>query len=252
MPDTQGHANSRKPEKAVLASGDYYPPLVSIILPVYNCERYITAAIESILSQTYRPIEGIVINDGSTDATSGCLAAFSSEIQIYSQENMGLSYSLNQGLAHASGEYIGFLDADDLWLPHKLARQVEYLDQNPEVSMVFGHIQQFISPELDERAKQTLICSQSPEPGYVKITMLARRQVFDKVGLFNSAIRVGDFVDWYLRVKDAGLEVHMLAEVVAMRRLHKSHSTPRDGEFHQELCAYPQSWDRSTKSQIRG
>jgi glycosyltransferase involved in cell wall biosynthesis len=202
-------------------------PLVSIIVPVYNGEKYISLAIESILSQTYRPIEVIAINDGSTDSTAECLEAFSPSISIFEQPNQGLPAALNTGLAHATGEMVAFLDADDLWSPEKLALQVAYLESHPEISMLFSYVQQFISPELDEEEKKTLVCPNSAEPGIHKITILVRRPVFERVGVFNSTYKLGEFLDWYARAEDAGYKSHMLPEVLAMRRVHKSHTTDR-------------------------
>jgi glycosyltransferase involved in cell wall biosynthesis len=221
----QAHTNTEKPDPASVIQEYQSCPLVSVLLPVFNCEKYITSAIESILSQTYRPLEIIIVNDGSTDTTSERLSAFGSKIHVIEQPNQGMSSALNNGLAHAAGKYIAFLDADDLWSPQKLRVQVDYLETHSNVSMVFSNLQQFISPELDEQAKQSLICPEIPEPGYVKITMLCRRQVFEQAGSFNTAFKVGDFVDWYMRAKEAGLEDHLLPDVLAMRRLHKSHST---------------------------
>jgi glycosyltransferase involved in cell wall biosynthesis len=220
----QAHSFSENPRADSVVPSDQSHPLVSVIVPVFNGEKYIFAAIDSIMGQTYHPLEILVINDGSTDETEKRLSAFGSAVQIFEQPNQGPPSALNKGLSHAAGRFIAFLDADDLWSPQKLSIQVDYLETHPNVPMVFSFLRQFISPELDEKSKQTLICPGVPEPGYVRIALLSRRQVFEQVGIFNPTLRVGEFVDWYMRAKDAGLEAHMLPDVLAMRRLHKTHS----------------------------
>jgi glycosyltransferase involved in cell wall biosynthesis len=205
-------------------------PLVSVIVPVYNGEKYVIPALESILVQTYRPIEVIVINDGSTDSTAKHLETFGQAIQVFEQPNQGFPTALNNGLARATGELVAFLDADDLWSPEKLALQVAYMDSHPEISMVFSHVQQFISPELDEHDKRTLVCPITSEPGISRISILVRRQVFEHAGYFNPTYKLGDFLDWYARAEDAGFKAHILPQVLAMRRVHKSHTTDRSAQ----------------------
>jgi len=114
-------------------------PYVSIIMPVYNGERYIRMAIESILAQTWQDWELIVINDGSTDATAEILSQFADpRITMIYQDNQGEAAARNAGLAVAAGEYIAFLDADDLYLPNALADLVEYLDVHYEDDAVYS------------------------------------------------------------------------------------------------------------------
>lgn len=112
--------------------------LVSVILPVYNCERFISLAIESILNQTYRNIELIIINDGSNDKTLDIVNGYSydSRLKIVSRENRGLVYSLNEAIALASGEYIARMDADDISMPDRIEKQVAFLANNSDVAIV--------------------------------------------------------------------------------------------------------------------
>ncbi len=120
---------------------DRSAPLVSIIMPVYNAEKYIVEAIESVIAQSYERWELIVVNDGSTDSTFSLLEGFDDErIVIKTQENSGVSAARNRGLALAKGEYITFLDADDLLPKESLAVRVEYLNENPQIDVVDGII----------------------------------------------------------------------------------------------------------------
>ncbi len=118
-----------------------YNPIVSIIIPVYNTEKYIAEAIESVLNQTFESWELLIINDGSTDDTAKILAIFEDErITILTQENKGVSVARNRGLALAKGEYITFLDADDALPSYALEKRVTYLERNIDVDIVHGKV----------------------------------------------------------------------------------------------------------------
>jgi len=196
-----------------------------VILPVFNGECYISEAIESVLAQTYSPAEILVVDDGSTDGTAQILEDYSrreTRVLAFRQENQGIGAARNCGVAHARGEYLAFLDADDLWGENKLEMQVGAFDRCPDVDIVFGHVLQFISPELEDEQWHDVRCPGGPMPGYLASTMLISRHVFHRVGLFDTSLRVGEFVHWYLRAVDMGLESIMLPDVVLRRRIHDS------------------------------
>ena len=109
--------------------------LVSVIIPVYNGEAYLEKAIASIVAQTYTNYEIIAIDDGSTDNTRRVLAKYNNLIYLY-QDNQGVAQARNKGLEVAKGEYIAFLDQDDFFLPHKLAKQVSLMEQKPDLGLV--------------------------------------------------------------------------------------------------------------------
>ncbi|NOY98887.1 MAG: glycosyltransferase [Chloroflexi bacterium] len=199
-------------------------PLVSVIMPVFNGEKYLREAIESILSQTYHPFEVIVVDDGSTDGTSRIVSEYGGPITYISKEHSGLGDTLNRGIAEARGEYLTFLDADDVWMENKLALQIAVIEKR-DVDMVFGYMQQFISPELDEKDRSSILCQDEPIPGYSSSAMLVRKASFFKVGLFSTNYRLGEFIDWYLRAKRLGLRWLMLPDVIVKRRLHKTNMT---------------------------
>lgn len=104
------------------------PPLISCIVPVYNGEKYLDETLDSIFAQTYRPLEVIVIDDGSTDGTGNLVKARTEEVIYVLQDNAGPAAARNVGIATASADYLAFIDADDLWLPDKLTRQMELFD----------------------------------------------------------------------------------------------------------------------------
>jgi len=110
---------------------------VSVIIPVYNCERYIASAIRSVLEQTYTNWELIIVNDGSTDGTLEiCQSFLEKDIKIINQINQGISAARNAGIRNSQGEYIALLDADDIWFPNKLEKQVSFLDSHPLIGLV--------------------------------------------------------------------------------------------------------------------
>lgn len=193
---------------------------VSVVVPVYNCQRYLPEAVESALAQTYRPIEVIVVDDGSTDGSADAAKRFVPPVQYCWQPHSGAGPARNRGVDLARGSFLAFLDADDLWVETKLVLQMAAFDADPELDMVFGHVQQFPSPELAGSAKPRLRYSAEKVPGYVAAAMLIRRDAFVRVGPFESHWHLGEFMDWYLRAIERGLKGLMLPEVVARRRLH--------------------------------
>lgn len=112
--------------------------LVSVVIPTYNHAQFVGEAVDSVLAQTYRPIEVIVVDDGSTDSTADVLASYADKIQYIHQENRGLSAARNAGIARAKGEWIALLDADDLWSPDKIQLQIDAAARHPEFTLIGG------------------------------------------------------------------------------------------------------------------
>ena len=195
-------------------------PLISVIIPAYNAERYLSAAIDSVLAQTRPADEIIVVDDGSNDGTSRVEEVYRGQVRWLRQANQGSAAARNRGVAAASGELLAFLDADDLWVPEKLAWQMEALNAKPHPEMVFGMVQQFISPEIPEETRRGLSAPAEPMAGRVAGAMLARRRVFELTGGFDARLRMGEFIEWYMRATDLGLKSVILSQVVLHRRLH--------------------------------
>ncbi|MGH7825141.1 MAG: glycosyltransferase family A protein [Candidatus Binatia bacterium] len=196
-------------------------PLVSCIIPVYNGELYLREAIDSILAQTYRPVEIIVADDGSTDGTADIIAEFGEPVHCLRQTNQGPAASRNLGARAATGDFIAFLDADDLWHPDKLERQMVRFQIRPELDYCVTYSQNFWVPELKQEAERFAGHRIArPMPGYVTGTLLGRRVVFDKVGPFNTALGHGDSTEWFLRAAERGAVMELLPDVLMYRRLH--------------------------------
>jgi len=206
------------------------PPLISCIVPVYNGERYLRQALDSILTQTYRPLEIIVADDGSTDGTAAVVTRYGDQIHYIRQDNSGAPAVRNLGLRVAHGEFVAFLDADDLWHPEKLQRQIARFAERPELDLCVTHLQNFWIPELEkEKARFQDHRLAGVLPGYVTQTLLARRSAFEKVGLFNASLKVGDPADWFLRARERGLVAEMLTDMLVYRRMHESNMSMQAG-----------------------
>jgi glycosyltransferase involved in cell wall biosynthesis len=206
-------------------------PLISVIVPVYNTERYLQQSIDSILAQTdvadaaNTPLEIIAVDDGSTDNSAHLVQQYVQQypqVSYLSRENGGIGAARNTGIAAASGEYLAFLDSDDWWPIDKLSVQAAVLAQQPDVDLVLGHVAQFISPEVEDAVRQRIVCPPEPMLGYLCSAMLIRRSSFDRVGSFSTTLRIGEYIDWYARATELGLKTVMLPDVVLHRRLHGS------------------------------
>jgi glycosyltransferase involved in cell wall biosynthesis len=202
-------------------------PLVSIIIPVYNGEHYLSEAIESVLVQDYNQIEVIVVDDGSTDDSAAIVKNYE-PLRYCFQPHGGIGTALNHGIKVARGSFFAFLDADDLWTNNKLISQMTVFKNNPKLDIVFGHVVHFFGHEMDEETRRTLKCSNESMPGYCKGSMVIRREAFLSVGPFATNWKLGDFFDWYLRAMEKGLKSLMLPEVVLRRRIHSSNKVIRD------------------------
>jgi len=194
---------------------------ISVIIPVFNGEKYLGEAIKSVFNQEVKPFEIIVVDDGSTDNSAKIAQQFGHEIKLLKHEkNKGLPATRNLGIKQATGYYLAFLDADDLWLEGKLINQLTFLENNLNIDMVFGNAEQYISPELSGKNRKNLRDELKIMPGFAAGTMLIRNESFLKVGLFDEKLELGEFIDWFSRAKDRGLTYRMLDDIVLKRRIH--------------------------------
>jgi glycosyltransferase involved in cell wall biosynthesis len=203
-------------------------PAVSVIIPVYNCERYLAEAIRSVLAQTSPPLEVIVVDDASADGSASVAQSFGAPVRYSLQPKAGAGAARNRGAELARGSHFAFLDADDLWVPDKLRLQLDTLAASPELDAVFGYVRQFRSPELGAEVATSTKVPTEPIAGYHAGTMLIRREAFTRVGPFETGWQVGEFVSWYLRASELGLRMRMLPEVVMERRVHDTNTVIRE------------------------
>ena len=199
-------------------------PAVSVIIPVFNGEKYLAQAIESIIQQNYTPLEVIVIDDGSTDE-SGAIARSFPGVRCIQRKHEGLAHAWNAGIAAATGDLISFLAADDIWSPDKLSVQVGYMQKHPEVDYTVAHMKCFLEPGCPHppgfRREQlgVKMIYRVPE------TLMARGSVFDVVGLFDTNLTTAQELDWFARAQERGLTIAILPEVLLLRRIHDQNFT---------------------------
>jgi glycosyltransferase involved in cell wall biosynthesis len=212
-------------------------PTISCIIPVFNGERYLREAIESIFAQTVRPLEVIVVDDGSTDGSAAVATSYGEQVIYRRQANAGPAAARNLGLRVACGEFVALLDADDLWHPEKLARQLACFAARPELDLCILYVQNFWTPEL--QAKVPWFAAHplaKPYPGYGGSALLARKSLFDTIGGFNPDLHHGDFKDWFLRAAEYGAVMEVLPDILVHRRLHETnmshHKTTGSREDH--------------------
>jgi glycosyltransferase involved in cell wall biosynthesis len=198
--------------------------LVSVVIPVRNGVKYLSEAIESVLAQGQVEVEVIVVDNGSSDGSRALAESFGDPVHVIAETRPGAAHARNAGVRLTRGEYLAFLDADDLWMPGKLSRQLAELETRQDLDMVFSYGQNFLSPELTEG--QRLEVSYIPEPGpfIIPSSMLARRESFVRVGELPD-LREGEFIAWYGSAVSMGLRSEIIPEVLFMRRVHLSNST---------------------------
>jgi len=214
--------------------------LVSVVIPVYNGERYVNETLKSVLSQDYEPVEIIVVDDGSTDKTADIVLSHETLHYIY-QENQGPSAARNTGIVAAQGEFIAFLDADDMWEPEKLSLQVGYLIRHPDVGFVYAHRRMI----LEEGVEPPPWYTEEDVPGLFAGALVARKGVFDNIGVFNPEYRFGENAEWLARAKDGGISMAVLPETLLISRIHGNNLTHHSDEMrHSVLKALKSSIDR--------
>lgn len=198
---------------------------ISVIIPVYNGEKYLNEAINSILDQSYKPFELIIIDDGSNDSTAEIVKTYKEDLIYLYQENTGIAASRNRGISVAKSEYISFLDADNIWIKKKLQKQKERLFEDPSIDIIFGMIEHFYSPDTDEIFRRSVRCPSAPLQGIDTNTMLIKRSTFLQVGLFSTDYKIGDFIEWYARAQENDLKAYCIPEVLLKRRIHYNNYT---------------------------
>jgi glycosyltransferase involved in cell wall biosynthesis len=178
------------------------PPLVSIIIPAFNYGRFITTAVESALSQTYLPVEVIVVDDGSTDNTRELLARYGNRLKYIYQDNKGLSAARNTGIRAAKGEWIALLDADDVWHQQKLKVQLKSIAGWQDIGLIGSSCVAELpkelepNPKVEELSVRDFVLSSRFGPSGA----LIRRSCFEKVGLFDESLRAVEDRDMWLRL----------------------------------------------------
>ncbi len=197
-------------------------PLISIIVPVYNGEKFIAGAVKNILHQGYPAIEIIIVDDGSSDNTRKIVEDLSIDVRYFHQPNDGPSSARNRGIRDVSGKYVAFLDVDDLWPENNLKLLVAELEANPSVDVVRGYAQLFKNDNND--GMEYLGNPKEAFPDYIGAA-LYRKQAFTKVGLFDSFLKFGEDSDWFNRAREKNLNIKRLDDTTLLVRRHEGNIT---------------------------
>lgn len=199
-------------------------PDVSCIVPVYNGAKFIDEALQSIVNQTHPVAEIIVVDDGSTDSTASVVAAWLDRVTYVRKDNGGPASARNLGVQLSSAPYLSFLDADDLWHPEKLERQLRRFAERPDLELSLTHKRCFWVDEMrdeGERLRREGHPFAEDHPGYVCQTMLMPRSTYVRVGEFDDSLRIGEDTDWLLRAERVGVVREILPDVLVYRRMHQ-------------------------------
>lgn len=209
-------------------------PTISVIIPAHNAERFLSEAVRSVLDQVPTPDEIVVVDDGSTDGSAAVARAFGPPVRLLSQANRGAAAARNLGVEQTTGDLLAFLDADDLWTPGKLDRQLAWLRDRQELDAVLGHMEQFVAPGADPSLQSRFHVPAAPQAGYHVGTMLIRRKAFLNVGPFDGTLRSGEFIDWWARATEQALKYVVMPEVVMRRRIHGGNHTLLQAQHQRE------------------
>jgi glycosyltransferase involved in cell wall biosynthesis len=220
-------------------------PLVTAAIPVRDGEAYLAEAIESVLAQSRPCDQVIVIDNGSTDSSAAIAAGFGDAVEVVPEPRPGIGAARNAALRAARGDYFAFLDADDIWEREKTALQLTAFEAEPRLQLVFGHVRQFVSPDLDAGAADGLRVPVDPQPGQHLGAMLARREAIEAIGPWPEDVRISDGLTFLLRAGELGLEQEMLAETVMLRRVHGgNHSLDNRDDRREFALLLKRSLDR--------
>jgi glycosyltransferase involved in cell wall biosynthesis len=211
-------------------------PSVGVVIPAWNAERWLGEALRSVLAQSVAPLDVVVVDDGSSDATATLAESFGEPVRVVTQANAGIGAARNRGVELVAGELVTFLDADDLLTADSIACRARVLMHRPEIDLVFGAVRRF-----SELQHGTPIAINEPQPGHLPAAMLARRTALARVGEFATHTRVAEGLDWMLRAGELGLGEVTLEQQVIWRRVHGENNSLRHrsqiGEFAHALKA---------------
>ena len=209
-------------------------PMVSVVIPAYNSERYVADAVKSVLAQSYPPAEVIVVDDGSTDGTARVVQAFGNSVRYLHQTNRGEPAARNLGLRNSQSEYVAFLDADDLWRSDKLKLQMEYFAAHPNCAVVYSDMSTFddrgvVDPSVKVRFNITFPSGKIFVPLFRETlfgsgSVIFRKNCVDQVGYFDEQFLIGCDYEMWLRMS-RHFEFGVVDEPLLMYRQHSQMST---------------------------
>lgn len=195
-----------------------FNPLISVIIPVFNGEKFIKNLLEHLNTQQYTPFEVIVVDDGSTDTTAQIVQSFS-HVRYTFQENAGPAAARNSGLNLTKGEFIAFLDCDDLWSETHLKSLIQHFKANNELGIVEGLIQ-----ELTLKNQQ-FEAIEAPHFNCLLGSCIIRKSTFDTIGDFDEELLFCEDVDWFTRAWENNVKIKRISNISLFYRRHEHNMT---------------------------
>lgn len=204
--------------------------LISVIVPVFNGERFLREALESVIDQDHRPIEVIVIDDGSTDRSAE-IAGSIEHVDLIRQANLGPAAARNAGLGRAAGDYFAFLDADDRMAPRRLTTQLDHLATHPDTGCVILGQELIFEPGMTIPGWLRPMHAPDELANMPVMSAMIRRSASEMVGGFDPSYRLGEEVDWLFRLRERGVVVDVLPQVGTYRRIHAGNLSWQTGSI---------------------
>jgi glycosyltransferase involved in cell wall biosynthesis len=195
-------------------------------MAVYNGAAFLREALECVRQQTYPRIELIVVDDGSTDESAEIARSFG-PAQYVRHANRGIAASRNRGVELASGALLAFLDQDDTWRADKIARQFEYLNDHPDVSIVLSKERLVFADGYHSPYWENHRLMVEDHVAVVPGAWLVRKRLFEEVGPFDGKFKIADDFDWLMRVLDMGARYGVVEETLLFKRLHEANASSR-------------------------
>ena len=211
-------------------------PRISVVTPVYQGERFLADAMESIRAQTRPADEVVVVDDGSTDGSADVAEAIAADwpvLRLIRRENAGSAAARNTGIAATTGDLITFLDADDMMLPERLATQEAHLGAHTDADVVMGREELLLEEGVVAPAWIRTEDDGSARP-YL-MSMMARREVLERIGPFDPTFRLSQDLEWMVRARAAGVRVDTLDVVLIRRRMHGGNVVYRTQEIREAM-----------------
>jgi glycosyltransferase involved in cell wall biosynthesis len=224
-------------------------PLVTVVAASYNGERFLREALASVFAQDFDSFEVVFVDDGSDDGTAAIARSF--PVRYVHQSNQGLPAARNVGLDLARGEFVAFVDDDDLLPPTKLSVQARYLLEHPEIGCVLGR-QEWIVEDGIEAPNLTRDAIFGEPGGIQLVTAMIRRHVLEGLGGFDPTYRYAEDRDLFVRLRERHVEITVLPEVVLHKRLHGSNMTLNRPDTHPLLRSLKEKLDRERRARSGG
>jgi len=209
--------------------------MISIIIPTFNRAEYIGEAIDSVLAQTYKDYEIIVVDDGSTDNTQKVLEQYEGKIKYFFKENGGEASARNYGIEKAQGEFIAYLDSDDLWCPEKLELQMQEFEKDEKVGLVHTSMEVVTEDGTSTGEYKPTSPAETPmdflENKRILMCVLVKKEIFSQLGLFDETMRIGVDTDMWLRLSQK-YKIKYIDKPLAKVRKHDTNiSSDMEGTY---------------------